>query len=51
MAPTEHTMNDALAGMWRRTHRAWYASSVVSSEKTGMLKGRSGRPDMLVIER
>jgi hypothetical protein len=50
MATTEHTINDALAGIWRRTHRAWYASGVVSSEKTGMLKGGSGQPDRLVIE-
>ena len=50
MPTTEHTINDALAGVLRETRRAWYASNVVSSENTGMLKGSSGRPDILVIE-
>jgi hypothetical protein len=51
MAITEHTINDALAEIWRKTYRPWYASSIVSSEQMSMLKGRSGRPDILVIER
>jgi hypothetical protein len=35
----------------RRSYRAWYASSVVSSDATGMLKGRRGQPDIFVAER
>ena len=50
MATTEHTINDALAAVLRETRRAWSASSVVSSENTGMLKGSSRRPDILIIE-
>lgn len=50
MATTEHTINDALAAALRETRRAWSASTVVSSENTGMLKGSSRRPDILVLE-
>ena len=50
MATTEHTINDALAGVLRGTRRAWQQSSVVRSENTGMLKGSNERPDILVIE-
>jgi len=50
MATTEHTINDALAAVLRETRRAWYASDVVSSENTGMLKGSTKRPDILVLE-
>ena len=50
MATTEHTINDALAGVLRGTHRAWQQPNVVRSENTGMLKGSHGRPDILVIE-
>ena len=50
MATTEHTINDALAAVLRDTRRAWSASGVVSSENTGMLKGSSKRPDILVLE-
>ena len=50
MATTEHTINDALAGVLRGTRRAWQQSNVVRSEKTGMLKGSNERPDILVIE-
>ena len=50
MATTEHTINDALAGVLRRTRRAWQQSNVVRSENTGMLKGSNERPDILVIE-
>jgi hypothetical protein len=50
MATTEHTINDALAGALRETRRAWRDSSIVSSENTGMLKGSTKRPDILVLE-
>ena len=50
MATTEHTINDALAGLLSETRRAWRPPGVVSSENTGMLKGSSGRPDILVLE-
>ena len=50
MATTEHTINDALAGVLRGTRRAWQQSNVVRSENTGMLKGSNERPDILVIE-
>jgi len=51
MATTEHTINDALAGVLRETRRVWQTSEVVSSENTGMLKGSSRRPDILILER
>jgi hypothetical protein len=47
---TEHTINDALAGVLRETRRAWQFVNVVSSENTGMLKGSNKRPDILVLE-
>ena len=47
---TEHTLNDALAAVLRETRHAWRASDVVSSENTGMLRGSTKRPDILVIE-
>jgi hypothetical protein len=50
MPTTEHTINDALAAALRETRRVWSASGVVSSENTGMLKGSSRRPDILVLE-
>ena len=50
MATTEHTINDALAGVLRGTRRAWQQSNVVRSENTAMLKGSNERPDILVIE-
>jgi hypothetical protein len=50
MATTEHTINDALATVLRETRRAWSAPGVISSENTGMLKGSSKRPDVLVLE-
>ena len=50
MATTEHTINDALAGVLRGTRRAWQQSNVVRSENTGMLKESNERPDILVIE-
>src|SRR5947199_2067190 len=50
MATTEHTINDALAGLIRETRRAWRDSPIVSSENSGMLKGSQAQPDILVIE-
>lgn len=50
MATTEHTINDSLAGLLSETRRAWRAPGVVSSENTGMIKGSSARPDILVLE-
>jgi hypothetical protein len=47
---TEHTINDALAEILRAGRRAWRDHGVVSSETTGMLKGSSRRPDILVLE-
>ena len=50
MPITEHTINDALAALLRKTRRAWYAAGVVSSENTGILKLAAKRPDILVME-
>ncbi len=50
MPTTEHTINDAIAGLLKETRHAWKESDVVSSENTGMLKGNNRRPDILVIE-
>jgi len=50
MPTTEHTINDALAGVLRETRRAWSSSDIVRSENTGMLKGSNKRPDILVLE-
>jgi hypothetical protein len=50
MATTEHTMNDALAALLRETRRVWHDSGIVSSENTGMLKGSTKRPDILITE-
>ena len=50
MPTTEHTINDAIAGIIKETRHAWKDSDVVSSENTGMLKGNNRRPDILVIE-
>jgi hypothetical protein len=50
VATTEPTINDALAAVLRETRRAWHFSDVVRSENTGMLKGSSKRPDILVLE-
>jgi hypothetical protein len=46
----EHTINDAVAAVLRKTRHAWHTSDVVSSENTGMLKGTHKRPDILVLE-
>jgi len=50
MATHEHTINDALAALLRESRRVWRSSDVVRSENTEMLKGKAGRPDILVIE-
>lgn len=50
MATTEHTINDALAEVLRKTRHAWRDSKVVRSENTSMLKGNNARPDILVLE-
>jgi len=50
MPTTEHTINDTIAAVLRGTRRAWRDSKVVRSENTGMLKGSSGRPDILIVE-
>ncbi|MGL5169002.1 MAG: hypothetical protein ACRC9K_24240 [Afipia sp.] len=50
MGTTEHTINDALASVLRQGRHAWRPSGIVFSETTGMLKGGSGRPDILVLE-
>lgn len=50
MATTEHTINDALAGVLRMTRRAWRGGEVVRSENTGVLKDSNKRPDILIVE-
>ncbi|HEX2897108.1 MAG TPA: hypothetical protein VHP63_03555, partial [candidate division Zixibacteria bacterium] len=50
MATHEHTINDALAATLRDTRRVWNSANVVISENTGLLKGSSKRPDILVLE-
>ena len=50
MPTTEHTINDVLAALLRKTRHAWRDSDVVRSENTGMLEGSAKRPDILVIE-
>ena len=50
MPITEHTINDAIAGVLRETRRSWLDTKIVRSENTGMLKGSHERPDILVLE-
>jgi hypothetical protein len=50
MPTMEHTINDALALVLREGRHAWRGESIVQSENTGMLRGGSGRPDILVLE-
>ena len=50
MATTEHTINDALASVLRKTRRAWKKDNVVRSENTRVFKGNSKRPDILIVE-
>lgn len=50
MPVTEHTINDALAEVLRLKRKLWRSDKIVSSENTGMLKGTTARPDILIIE-
>ncbi len=51
MATTEHTINDAMAELLRKTRYAWRDSNVVRSETTQLFAGsRSRRPDILIAE-
>jgi hypothetical protein len=50
MATTEHTINDAIAGVLRETRHIWGATDIISSENSSMLKGTAERPDILVLE-
>lgn len=50
MATTEHTINDAIADLLRETRQAWRAPNVVRSENSGLMKGSSEQPDILVVE-
>ena len=50
MATTEHTINDAIAGLLRETKYAWRGSRVVRSENTGLFKGSNIRADILISE-
>ncbi|MCY4070524.1 MAG: hypothetical protein OXG60_04455 [Chloroflexi bacterium] len=51
MATTEHTINDAIAELLRKTRYAWRGDSVVRSETTQLLaESRGLRPDILVTE-
>ena len=50
MATTEHTINDALAGLLRGTRYAWRGRQVIRSETTQLLVGSRSRPDILVAE-
>jgi len=51
MATTEHTINDAIAELLRKTRYAWRGQNVVRSETTQLLaESRGLRPDILVTE-
>ena len=51
MATTEHTINDAIAALLRKTRYAWRDSKVVRSETTQLFAGsKSRRPDILIAE-
>ena len=50
MPTTEHTINDALAAVLRRTRHAWATTDAINSENTGVLKDAAKRPDVLVSE-
>ncbi len=50
MATTEHTINDAIASLLRKTRAIWVDSNYVCSEKTGTLTGNQKRPDILITE-
>ena len=50
MATTEHTINDALAGLLRGTRYAWRGPQVIRSEATELFAESRSRPDILVAE-
>jgi len=50
MRSTEHTINDSLAAVLRKTRHAWRDSDVVESEQLDMLQHSAERPDILVLE-
>ena len=50
VSTTEHTINDAIAAELRETRRQWNSPDVIRSENTGLLKGNSKRPDVVVLE-
>ncbi|MBC6438019.1 MAG: hypothetical protein GDA52_07755 [Rhodobacteraceae bacterium] len=50
MATTEHTINDALATLLRKTRGVWHAAGVIRSETTGTFRNSSARPDILIQE-
>ena len=51
MATTEHTINDAIAELLRKTRYAWRGESVVRSETTQLLaESRGLRPDIVIEE-
>ena len=50
MATTEHTINDALAGLLRGTRYAWRGPQVIRSEATQLFAESRSRPDILVAE-
>lgn len=50
MGTTEHTINDALAGILRETRAAWRSADVVASETTGRFRQTSLQPDILIVE-
>ena len=50
MATTEHTINDALAGLLRGTRYVWRGSNTILSETTQLFAGARARPDILVAE-
>ena len=52
MATTEHTINDAIAELLRKTRYAWRGETVVRSETTQLLAESGGlRPDIVIEER
>jgi len=50
MATTEHTINDALAGVLMETRSLWRFKGVVRSENIDVLKSSGKRPDILIVE-
>jgi hypothetical protein len=50
MATSEHTINDALAGVLAETRSLWRVKGVVRAENIQILKGNAKHPDILVAE-